>query len=107
MKKQQLVQIPVGHICLSAQDYNILRQTLYRLDRENHDLRVESGEFQAQNHDLEKKLADAERKIEELQRDIERRSDAMLYWNKEYEKLQKQLKELTDGGSGNAETKEA
>ena len=107
MKKQQLVQIPVGHICLGAQDYNILRQTLYRLDRENHDLRVESGEFQAQNHYLEKKLADADKKIEELQQDIERKSDAMLYWNKEYEKLQKQLKELTDGGSGNAETKEA
>ena len=107
MKKQQLIQIPVGHICLSAQEYNLLRQMLYRLDRENHDLRVESGEFQAQNHDLEKKLADAEKKIEELQRNFETRSDAMTYWAREYEKLKKTLQELTDGGSGNAETKEA
>ena len=101
------VSIPVGHVCVKLDD---LLQKQYYLDAMEHEatyIRHELYKVQDENENLKKQLSEADKKIEELQRDFKTRSDAMVYWNKEYEKLKKKLQELTDGGSGNAETKEA
>lgn len=105
MKKTQLVQIPVGHVCLNVSDVLHQQTVIDARENENAYLRHTLYAAQDQVEDLKKQLSEADKKIEELQRDFKTRSDAMVYWNKEYEKLKKKLQELTDGGSGNAEAK--
>lgn len=102
-KSKTLVQIPVGHICLHVQDYNCLRQMLYRLDRENQDLRVESGEFQVQNHDLNRKLTDAESKVSDLEKEVNEKQDRVMCWYQKYTDLADKLNAVKD----HAETEEA
>ena len=102
-KKPIYVNIPVDYVCVKLSD---LLQKQYYLDAREHEaayIRHELYKVQDENENLKKQLSEADKKIEELQRDFETRSDAMVYWNKEYEKLKKKLQELTDGGSGNAE----
>ena len=103
MKKQQFVHIPVGHICISESEFLHMHKQLTHFQME---LRLRTSEccsLDGEVENLKKQLAEADKKIEELQRDFNTRSDAMVYWNKEYEKLKKKLQELTDGGSCNAE----
>jgi chromosome segregation ATPase len=105
-KSETLVRIPVGHICIEESEFLNMHKQLIHLGTE---LRLRTSECRSLDGEvagLKKQLAEADKKIEELQRDFETRSNAMVFWNKEYEKLKKQLLEITNGGSGNAETKE-
>jgi chromosome segregation ATPase len=108
MKKQEpLVKIPMDSTCISLINYKELNDTISYLSYSHVSLSNANKKLNKQVAELEAKVSKLEQKNAELQRSFEARSNAMVYWNKEYETLKKKLQELTDGGSGNAEAEKA
>jgi peptidoglycan hydrolase CwlO-like protein len=103
MKKQQLVQIPVGHVCLNVSD--VLHQQTVIDARENDNAYLRHTLYAAQDQveDLKKRLSDANEKISGLKKDVNEKQDRVLYWYQKYTELADKLNAVKP----DAETKEA
>lgn len=91
MKKQQLVQIPVGYVCISAHEYGSMRNGLCLNASQIDDLREQIGELQKHITEQAVKLATSEAKAAGLEKEVSQKQDRVMYWYNECEKLQKQI----------------
>lgn len=92
MKKQQLVHIPVGHVCLKVGDVLHQQTVIDARDNENAYLRHTLYAAQDENENLKKQLSEAEKKIEELEKELNEKQDSTMYWYHLYNNLAEKLK---------------
>ena len=97
-KHNNLVQIPVGHICISAHEYGARLNGLSMNARQIDDLREENGSLQRELKDVKEKnnmlkgeLEAAETKIASLEKTVEEKQDRVLFWFQKYNDLADKL----------------
>ena len=96
MKKQQLVQIPIGHVCLNVSDVLHQQTVIDARDNENAYLRHTLDAAQDQVEDLKKQLSDANEKISGLEKELNEKQDRVLYWYQKYTDLADKLNAVKD-----------
>ena len=101
MKKQQLVQIPVGHACLSLNCLFQMNMEAERLRAENTEYLSDITRIQGQFMKTTEQLAEAEKKIEELEEELNKKQDSIMYWFNKYQSLCNELEKV----NSNAEAK--
>ena len=103
MKKQQLVQIPVGHICIPCAELFDVKSDNISLFTKNVELRSQIKGFKERITELEVDLAASEAKVADLEKELNEKQDRILYWYQKYTDLAEKLNAV----KSNAETKEA
>jgi len=103
MKKQQLVQIPVGHVCISAHDFSMLNLEINELQTARSEYREKINILEHQKTVLSQKLGDSVEKVSDLEKELNEKQDRVLYWYQKYTDLADKLNAVKD----HAETEEA
>ena len=103
MKKTQLVQIPVGHVCISCAELFDVKNDNLNLFTKNVDLRSQIKVFKERITALEVDLAASEAKVSDLEKELNEKQDRVLYWYQKYTDLSDKLNAVKD----HAETEEA
>jgi peptidoglycan hydrolase CwlO-like protein len=96
MKKQQLVQIPVGHICITESEFLHMHKQLIIFQSE---LRLRTSEccsLDDEVENLKKQLSDAEAKVADLEKELNEKQDRVLYWYQKYTELADKLNAVKD-----------
>lgn len=101
-KHNNLVQIPVGHVCISAHEYGAMLNGLRINASQIDDLREENGELQKHITEQAVNLANSEAKVSELEKELNEKQDRVLYWYQKYSDLADKLNAVKP----NAETEE-
>jgi len=91
VKKYQLVQIPINHVCISEADLTMLNVRIISLQNGNEDNRKRIQALETDNKLLEMQLADSKAKVANLEKELNENKDRVLYWYKEHNKLQAQI----------------
>ena len=105
MKKQQLVHIPVGHICITEFEFLHMHKQLMHFQME---LRLRTSEccsLDDEVKDLKKQLSEAEAKIEELEKDRTKLDKESLDWYRKYAALRDKYEPKHNAVKPNAEAK--
>jgi len=102
-KHNNLVQIPVGHICITELEFLNMHKQLIHFQTE---LRLRTSECRSLDgevEDLKKQLAASEAKVSDLEKELNEKQDRVLYWYQKYTDLADKLNAVKD----HAETEEA
>lgn len=99
MKKQQLVQIPVGHVCIPCAELFDVKSDNFSLFAKNVELRSQIKGFKERITALEVDLVASEAKIADLEKELSEKKDRVLYWYDEHNKLQEKLNALASNAS--------
>lgn len=91
MKKQQLVQIPVGHVCISAHEYGAMLNGLRINASQIDDLREKNNTLEHEKAVLSQKLGDSVAKVAALENELNEKQDRILYWYQKYSDLADKL----------------
>ena len=103
MKKTQLVQIPVGHVCISCTELFDVKNDNLNLFTKNVELRSQIKVFKERITALEVDLTASEAKVSDLEKELNEKQDRVLYWYQKYTDLSDKLNAVKD----HAETEEA
>lgn len=103
MKKQQLVHIPVDHICIHAQEYFNIKHDNYRQFMKCRELHSQIEDLNNRINELEVDQAASEAKVSDLEKELNEKQDRVLYWYQRYTELVDKLNAVKP----DAKTKEA
>ena len=90
-KHNNLVQIPIGHVCISAHEYGSMRNGLCLNASQIDDLREENGKLQKHITEQAVNLANSEAKVADLEKELNEKQDRVLYWYQKYSDLADKL----------------
>jgi len=95
-KHNNLVQIPIGHVCISAHEYGAMLNGLRANASQIDDLREENGELQKHITEQAVNLANSEAKVADLEKELNEKQDRVLYWYQKYTDLADKLNAVKD-----------
>jgi len=95
-KHNNLVQIPIGHVCISAHEYGAMLNGLRANASQIDDLREENGELQKHITEQAVNLANSEAKVADLEKELNEKQDSVLYWYQKYTDLADKLNAVKD-----------
>ena len=88
MKKTQIVQIPVGFVCISADDYGAIKITNHQLKDEVREMSQSNAKLIRELSEAEKRLEVAENTIKSLQKELDDKQDVVGYWYNKAKELE-------------------
>ena len=95
-KHNNLVQIPVGHVCISCTELFDVKNDNISLFTKNVELRSQIKGFKERITALECDLAASEAKVSDLEKELNEKQDRVLYWYQKYTDLADKLNAVKD-----------
>ena len=102
-KHNNLVQIPVGYVCIPGADFFNMKFDNCNQFKQLRELRAQIEDLEEHINNLEVDLAASEAKVSNLEKELNEKQDRVLYWYQKYTDLFDKLNTVKD----HAETEEA
>lgn len=106
-KSKTLVQIPVGHICITESEFLHMHKQLIHFQMELPLRTSECCSLDGEVENLKKQLSEAEAKIKELEKERAKLDKESLDWYRKYAALRDKYEPKHNAVKPDAETKES